>query len=424
MKALVSRLMVLLALGFCAGLLAAFLASPRFWSAKRVETEAASLIEKGEFARASDLYRIGARSQKMRRIRDDLFLKGCDAVWESGDYEKTKAACCEAAEGPKRMAQAKALLVVAEAYLKNGERADAMRIYHDLAARYWDYRQGRLAKTLLSQLELERLFDLETPVEKQKEIGKFVKENVTHDFSNALVRKAVVLSLTTALREGSDFPTGVYEKIKKGMSSDGGGKLILRLGALSKIDPAGERLKKALSKNGIPVKDRPEDIIRLAYSDNDASDEREKIIAYLAARESPKNLDQLIRSSTDAGVRLRCDIARRWLEENRYDDARRLLEKIAASDKSGIGYAQADFLMAQSEKALGQKKKAARRFADIVERGPRYPDLAVRAAREASQLYLEIGKVAEAKKVLESAAKIAAGADRLDLTRAAMEIEL
>jgi Tetratricopeptide repeat len=416
-------LIVVLALGISAGFATVFLASPKFWSADRVEDEAESLIRQSDVKRAIALYQIGARHQRDQRQRDRLYWKACDIFGKQDENESALNTCIETAKGPKRMIQAKALLVVAGLYYEGGHVDKAKEVYRDLTSRYWDYRQGRIAHEELSQLILEELLWSVPASDYHQKIDAFIRENISSDFSTAIARKAVAWSLSAALNERLEFNADLLAKVRAGYSLAGGEELIRQISALANLHADGGRLKTALRANQIPVKDELEDIVNFAMSGSEGPPDKKQVLEYIASLAEPDRLDEALGVSTNAGIELRNTIANIWRGRGRLNDGLRLLESVVDVDAPGIGFAQANFLMAQCEEDLGMENKAAQRYAGIIKRWPHFHDVCVRSARAASRLFLKIGDTEAAKLVLEKGAEAATGADRIDMQRRAMEIE-
>ncbi len=424
MKKIWTGLIIFFALGILAGFTTVFLASPRFWSVDRVEDEAGALLEQGGgLKRATALYIIGARHQTNQRQRDHLFWKACNILETQDDNLSALNTCLEAAKGPKRIAQAKALLIVAGLYSERGHAEKAKEIYRDLTSRYWDYHQGRIAQEELSQLILVELFSSSLAPDYQQKIDAFIRENTSSDFSTAILRKAVVWSLLAALNERLEFNADLLAKIRVGYLLEGGEQLIRQIGALASLHTTGSRLKTALRANQIPVKGELEDIVRFAMSGREGPPGKKEIVEYLASHAGPERLDKAIDAIRNVGVELRNKIAHIWLGRGRLNDVIHLLKNVVDMDAPGTGFAQANFLMAECEYDLGMKKKAALRYVGIIERWPHYRDICVRSARAASRIFLRIGDTEAAKQVLEKGAEFATGADRIDMMRRAMEIE-
>ena len=423
MTGILKKLVPLFFFGAAAGASISYLSSPKLFSPRRIEESAKQYEQQGEGFKAAQLYKVGAVNQDDRGLRDEMYMKSCRLSRSLGDEAFALRICLEASKGPKRRAGAQALLACAELYRDRENEEEATKLYEDVASQYWDYREGRIAQKELTRLKLKHIFSNDLGLDRYGKINAFIEKNLSADFSSAVARKAVAWTLSIALDEDLKFNPKLFADIQRGYSGEGGKQLLLQLGAISNIHPKGFRLKEAMIENSIPVKDKAEDMIQLALDGDNADPDEVELINYLSSNIDTAALDRLIGDRGNAGMELRNKIARIWLKNGRLKDIIDLLQGLSGSDAPGTGFAQANYLLAQSENELGMKERAAQRYASIIERWPHYPEICVRSARAASELFIELGKQDKAKQVLQSGAKIAKGVDRLDLTRMALEIE-
>ena len=418
-----SRLTTLVVLGAAISLLAAFLASPRFWEPPRVEQEAEALLEKGEAAGAAMLYRFAAKHQRDRYFRDEFLLSSCRILYGLSRNEDALSVCSEVAEEPRRAARADALLMMAQIQKELRNLSEAKALLKKIGLEYWDYRQALTAGRELSRLMLQEVLRGTPSSETQGEVESLVRKVGASRFDDPLVRSVRILALIRDMDEGRLPDRSFFDVLRASYDTEGTRVFLERLGALSWVHPRGNDLRRAAKKAGVPLRDAPEDLIRCTAYQDESPPTHQEISRALSKM---RNLPELIRAFDlvgDQSAMLRVHVARFFRRDGRVKDTVDLLSGLMDSSNPNPAFAEATFVMADALQRMGRGREAVRFWERVIETWPQHGGTCVRSARAAADVYIERGERKAARDVLLKASKVAVGEERLSLLRRALELE-
>ncbi len=423
MKGRLQKLFALLVLGVAMSLLAAYLASPRFWEAPRVEQEAEALLEKGEAVGAAELYRFAAGHQGDRYFRDLFLLNSCRILYGLSKNEDALSVCSEVAEEPRRAARADALLMMAKIQKELRNLSEAKVLLEKVRVEYWDYRQALTAGRAFSRLLLEEVLRGTLSSETKGEIEALVRQTSAFRFDDALVRSARIVALISDLDEGRLPGRSFFDPLRASSDTEGGRVFLERLGALSWVHPRGNELRRAAKKAGVPLRDAAEDLIRCTAYQDESPPTPEQIARALSKM---RNLPDLIRAFDlvgDASAMLRVHVAELFRRDGRVKDTVDILSGLVDSSNPAPAFAEATFGMADALRELGRGGEAVKLWEKVIDTWPQHGGTCVRSALAAADVYLERGDRKAAGDVLLKASKVAVGEERLALSRRALELE-
>jgi len=407
--------LILFVLGVATSLFAAHFSSPRYWEIQRVRDESEKLLSQREPAQALDLLEYAGGRAKNQDKRDLLLSRACEIAQDSEALLDTVRLCTLAADGPKRMAQAQSLMILAKAHRELGQIDQAVEAYQRVVDEYWDFRQSVAAGRYLARLKLDALFAGRPGVETRGEMEKLVEKAGAPGVGDVLTRSVAVTKVIWQLDADRDPSAVIKEYLIKYASKDDRALLMDRLGAVIRTHPSGGILRKALRHLALPVRDGDENLIRFAAMQHEFPPSKQECAEALASLADTRSLVAEFDRVGAPADELRAQTAELLRQAERMKDVIALLKGIVDRTDKPAYYAEANLAYARALRFLWAEEDAAKRMEKIIDLWPEHGSICVRAAMEGSGLFTQLGLKEDAKRLLAKALAVAAPDERLIL---------